>query len=241
MKRKYLLSCKVVIFALFTCLLSVNAQRTLYNNKLQTTLDLSLVSSYQWRGQELSGLSSQVGVNIATKGIVAGIWSSLPLQKNSLYTSEVDLSVGYRWKNFYAGVTDRIWAVNTSLSDIDYYDFSAHTTPHSIEATIGYHLPRLTFEWNTVFAGADYHKFSYASSSAKRAYSTYISLTSPFKLGNIQMLADVGISPWKTALYGNNSFAVVNVGLQAFTRNLFAKIGTNPRQQSVFVVAGIKL
>lgn len=217
------------------------AQKTSGKTNINASIGIDIVSNYQWRGQELGGWSVQPTLNMAHKKLFFGLWASTPLDKNIPYANELDLSIGYTHKNLYIGVTDYYLNRNTSFSDGNYFNYSAHETNHAFEATLGYNLPYLTVEWNTRFAGADYYKWNSSTSTPKRAYSTYISTRAPFQVSQINFLAEMGISPWETALYGNKNFSVVNIGLKGTWNALFVQVGANPQQESPYVVAGITL
>ena len=54
----------------------------------------------------------------------------------------------------------------------------AYSTAHVFEAQVGYDFGPLAVNWYTNFAGADGVK-----ENGKRAYSSYLALSAPFKLG----------------------------------------------------------
>ena len=92
-------------------------------------------------------------------------------------------------------------------------------------------------------AGADGVK-----ENGKRAYSSYISVAAPFKLGGLDWTAEVGATPWETDFYEAGGFAVCDVSLEAskeiritrsFSLPLFAKVTWNPCSERAYFVAGL--
>ena len=93
------------------------------------------------------------------------------------------------------------------------------------------------------FAGDDGVK-----ENGDRAYSSYISIAAPFKLGGLDWTAEVGATPWETDFYGASGFAVCDVSLGAtkdiritnsFSLPLFAKATWNPCSERAYFVVGL--
>ena len=88
-----------------------------------------------------------------------------------------------------------------------------------------------------------------------RAYSSYISVAAPFKLGGLDWAAEIGATPWETSFYnatdncpGSDGFTVCDISLSAskevritdsFSLPLFVKATWNPRTEGAYFVAGI--
>ncbi|MBP1616626.1 MAG: hypothetical protein H6Q14_453 [Bacteroidetes bacterium] len=242
MKKSMIGKFGVCLFSLFVATtVGVKAQ-----DKLDASVGADLVSAYEWRGQDLGGAAAQPYAGISYKGLTLGAWGSVGLDKSNSYTSELDFTVGYTSGKFSAAVTDYYSLVNANFGDVKYFKYgsSSASTAHVYEATIGYNFGPLALAWNTNFAGNDGTK-----SDDKRAYSTYIQATAPFKVGAVDFKAELGVSPWETSYYVNSSFAVVNIGVTAtkqvkiadFTLPVYAKIGANPDTQRAFVVLGVTL
>ena len=94
-----------------------------------------------------------------------------------------------------------------------------------------------------LFAGDDGVK-----ENGDRAYSSYISIAAPFKLGGLDWTAEVGATPWETDFYGASGFAVCDVSLGAtkdiritnsFSLPLFAKATWNPCSERAYFVVGL--
>ncbi len=212
-------------------------------DKVETSVGADLVSSYIWRGQDLGGVSIQPSLTLFYKGFSLGAWGSVGLEGSD--TKEMDLTLGYTTGGFSVSVTD-YWFNGGE----DYLHYDAHSTSHVFEAQVGYDFGSVAVNWYTNFAGADYMKYD-----GDRAYSSYISIAAPFRLGGLDWTAEIGATPWETAFYnvtddcpGSNGFTVCNVGLGAskgiritdsFSLPLFAKAIWNPRTGGAYFVAGI--
>lgn len=205
--------------------------------KVEASVGADLVSGYIWRGQDLGGVSIQPAVGIAYKGFSLGAWGSVGIESTD--TKELDFTLGYSTGGFSVSVTD-YW-----FNTMQYFHYGARNTAHVFEAQVGYDFGPLAINWYTNFAGADGVK-----ASGKRAYSSYVVLSAPFKLGGLEWTADVGIVPWETTFYNGytSGFSVSNISLKAaksiqitdsFALPLFAQVTMNPRTQGAYFVAGI--
>lgn len=228
----------VIAIALLSAAFGAKAQ-----DKVEASVGADLVSGYIWRGQDLGGVSIQPGVSLSYKGFSLAAWASVGLESSD--TKEMDLTLGYSTGGFSVSVTD-YWF----NSGNGYLHYGAHSTAHVFEAQVGYDFGPLAVNWYTNFAGADYAKYD-----GSRAYSSYISVAAPFKLGGLDWSAEIGATPWETAFYnktgncpGSNGFTVCNISLEAskairitdiFSLPLFAKAIWNPRTEGAYFVAGI--
>ena len=99
--------------------------------------------------------------------------------------------------------------------------------------------------WYTNFAGADGVK-----ENGKRAYSSYLALSAPFKLGGLDWTVDLGMVPWETTFYNGytSGFCVSDVSLGAskdikitdsFSVPAFAKVSVNPRTEGAYFAFGL--
>lgn len=212
-------------------------------DKVETELGADLVSAYTWRGQDLGGVSVQPGVSVAYKGFSIGLWGSVGFESDD--AKEFDLTIGYSTGGFSISVTD-YWFTGGK----GYLCYDSHSTNHVYEAQIGYDFGPLSINWYTNFAGADY-----CSYDGDRAYSSYIALAAPFKLGGVDWTFEIGATPWETSFYnatddlpGSNGFTVCDITLTAskeiqitdsFALPLFAKATVNPRTEGAYFVVGL--
>ena len=113
------------------------------------------------------------------------------------------------------------------------------------EANIGYDFGVASIQWFTNIAGNDG-----LNKDEKRAYSSYVELSAPFKLATVDWSASVGAVPFATSFYGTNGFAVTNLALKAtkdikitdsFSIPVFGQIAANPRTEKAYLVFGFTL
>ena len=155
-------------------------------DKVEASVGADLVSGYIWRGQNLGGISVQPSLGISYKGLSLGAWGSVGIESKD--AKEFDLTLGYSIGGFSVSITD-YWFDKTYTGDVDeygkeiyttnkYFQYGAYSTAHVFEAQVGYDFGPLAVNWYTNFAGADGVK-----ENGKRAYSSYLALSAPFKLG----------------------------------------------------------
>ena len=206
-------------------------------DKVEASVGADLVSGYIWRGQDLGGVSIQPSLGISYKGLSLGAWGSVGFESSD--TKEFDLTLGYSTGGFSISVTD-YW-FNTQVPTNKYFKYGAHSTAHVFEAQGGYDFGPLALSWNTYFAGDDYTK-----ENGDRAYSTYVGISAPFKLGGLDWSAEVGLTPWEGAYA--NKFNVTNLTLKAekeikftnsFSLPTFAQVTFNPHTQGAYFVFGV--
>lgn len=207
-------------------------------DKVEASVGLDIVSGYLWRGQDLGNVSIQPSAGISYKGFSLSAWGSVGFDKED--DKELDLTLGYGVGGFSVSVTD-YWF----NSGAGYFHYGAHNTAHVFEAQVGYDFGPVAVNWFTNFAGDDG-----LNKSGKRAYSSYISVAAPFRLGGIDWTAEVGATPWATTFYndGANGFEVCDVTLKAskelkitdkFSLPVFAQLTWNPATEGAYFAAGL--
>lgn len=147
-------------------------------DKVKASVGADIVSGYIWRGQDLGGVSLQPNASIAYKGLSLEAWGSVGIEKtdaDGYDAKEFDLTLGYSTGGFSVSITD-YW-YNTGAG---YFHYGAHNTTHLYEAQVGYDFGPVAVNWYTNFAGDDGVK-----ENGDRAYSSYISIAAPFKLGGL--------------------------------------------------------
>ena len=210
-------------------------------DKPEVSVSADFVNQYIWRGQDLGDISVQPTLGVAYKGLSITAWGSVGLSDNE-DTKEFDLTLSYSLGNFNIGITD-YW-FNTPNDR--YFSYAAHKTSHVFEANIGYDFGLCALQWYTNFAGNDG-----INKSGDRAYSSYVELSAPFKLGGADWTAAVGAVPYATSFYGEaGGFAVTNVSLKAskdinitktFSVPVFAGIYANPSTEKAYLAFGFTL
>jgi hypothetical protein len=227
---------KIVLMALmFATGMSATAQ-----DEVETTVSADVVSTYVWRGMECGSAAIQPTLGIGYKGLSLSAWGSYGLV-DTHDAKEFDLTLAYSTGGFNIGITD-YW-FNTP--EERYFLYDANKTSHIFEANIGYDFGPAAIQRFTNFAGNDgYNK------DGKRAYSSYVELSAPFKLASVDWSAAVGAVPYATDFYGVDGFAVTNVSLKAtkdikvtdsFSIPVFAQVAANPSTEKAYLVFGFTL
>ena len=216
---------------------------TLAQEKVETTICGDVVSSYIWRGQDLGDASLQPTLGIGYKGFSLTAWGSVGLSDPS-DTKEFDLTLSYAIGGLNIGITD-YWFNSGLDPENRYFKYDAHGTNHVFEANVGYDFGPASLQWFTNFAGNDG-----MNKDGKRAYSSYVELTVPFKLSTVDWTATAGAVPFSTDFYGTNGFAVTNLALKAtkdikvtdtFSVPIFGQVVANPCSQKAYLVIGFTL
>ena len=216
---------------------------TLAQEEVETTICGDVVSSYIWRGQDLGSVSLQPTFGIGYKGLSLTAWGSVGLSDPS-DTKEFDLTLSYAIGGLNIGITD-YWFNSGLDPENRYFKYDAHGTNHVFEANVGYDFGPASLQWFTNFAGNDG-----MNKDGKRAYSSYVELTVPFKLSTVDWTATAGAVPFSTDFYGTNGFAVTNLALKAtkdikvtdtFSVPVFGQVVANPCSQKAYLVIGFTL
>lgn len=229
----------IVCFAMWLAV----SMATFAQEKVETTICSDVVSSYIWRGQDLGDVSVQPTLGIGYKGLSLTAWGSVGLSDPS-DTKEFDLTFGYAIGGLNIGITD-YWFNNGLDPENRYFKYDAHRTNHVFEANVGYDFGLASLQWFTNFAGNDG-----MNNDGKRAYSSYVELTVPFKLAAVDWTATAGAVPFSTDFYGTDGFAVTNLALKAakdikvtdtFSIPVFGQVVANPCSQKAYMVIGFTL
>jgi hypothetical protein len=203
----------------------------------------SLVSSYIWRGVYWGGVSIQPSLSFSAGGFSLTAWGSVGFTSPA-YLDEFDFILGYGIGGLRLVVAD-CWYVSRMEETVsDYFNYKPDETSHMFEAMLAYDFGPLALSWNTFFAGADFK----LPDTGKRAYSTYIQASAPFKMGDYGLSLELGVTPWES-LYADG-FSVADIGItgskeikitDSFTVPAFSKVIFNPVARQTYFVFGISL
>ena len=224
-------------------LLETTALRAQDSEKVETIISADIVSQYIWRGLDLGNVSLQPTFGIGYKGLSLIAWGNVGLTDSS-DTKEIDLTLSYTIGGFNIGITD-YWTNDGADPEARYFKYNAHSTNHTFEANIGYDFGPAAIQWYTNFAGYDA-----VTEQGKRAYSSYVELSTPFKLASVDWNATLGVVPFTTDNYDATGFAVTNLSLMAmkdikitdkFSIPIFGQVVANPRSEKAYFVFGLTL
>ena len=221
----------------------VLSSTALAQEEIETTISGDVVSSYIWRGQDLGSAAVQPTFGVGYKGLSLTAWGSYGLS-NKDDVKEFDLTLAYSTGGFNIGITD-YWFSAGLDPDARYFKYDAYGTNHVFEANIGYDFGVASLQWFTNFAGNDG-----TNNDGKRAYSSYVEASVPFKLATVDWTATAGAVPFATTSYGTSGFAVTNLTLRAtkdirvtdsFSIPIFGQLTGNPCSQKAYLVLGFTL
>lgn len=238
-------SCRkqLVLTLLFSLFIPVTSSA---QEKVEAKVEATLVSKYIWRGIDFGGVSIQPTLTVEKNGLSLNAWGSAGFDKDDSMVGV--LYAEYKKKGFKISLVD-YWCdkmTNKETGEVTtgkYFDYKAHSTLHFFEAALKYDFGFAAIQWNTFFAGSDYYK-----ANGDRAYSTYIELSAPFRIKEIDFSAEVGFTPWEG--YYSNKFNVTNLSLKAtkdikitdsFTLPIFTKVIFNPYTEGAYFVFGATL
>ena len=218
----------------------ITLSNAMAQDKVEASVGADLVSGYIWRGQDLGDVSIQPTVSIGYKGFSLTAWGSVGFTQED--TKEVDLTLGYATKGFSASITD-YWFNGGA----GYFHYKSGNTTHVFEAQVGYDFQFIAINWYTNFAGNDG-----TTQDGKRAYSSYLKLAAPFRLGSLEWIAEIGATPWATSFYNNGTdgFEFTDISIRAskeigitekYALPLFAQITWNPGTEGAYFVFGLSL
>lgn len=163
---------------------------------VKATVQADVVSRYIWRGLELAGFSLQPQVSVSWRGLSLTAEGSTSLDKDGY--RDLDLTLGYQLGPVNIGVTD-YWSTGVD-SENRYLYYDQHKGAHIFEGNLGFTCKYFSLQGYCMFWGNDFKvpADSRVSNGDERAYSTYIELGIPFKLGSCDWQLTVGGTPMES-------------------------------------------
>jgi hypothetical protein len=238
MKNKFFL----VVPLLFLPLLS-GAQNEKSNPSIDPGLGTDIVSRYVWRGLSLSSSPNiQPYMDFSFKNFSFGAWASYAIGEKY---AEIDFYLSYSNNGFSLTLNDYYTEDESDFSLTDHFNWKSNTTPHALEGVVGYTLQGtipLSFSAATIFYGND------QDAEGNNYYSTYLELSYPFAIKDLNFRAYIGGTPFE-GIYAENP-NVINLGLRGtkeiritenFSLPVSCSIISNPSAEDVFVVASLSL
>ena len=212
------------------------AQENEPERKLTVDVGADLVSSYVWRGLYQAGASIQPTASLSAFGLTLGAWGSTDF---STSFKEIDLFLSYEYKGFRASISDYWW----SGEGASYFKYARGA--HHLEASLGFTFSEkfpLSLEVCTLFYGDDDK-----DEDDQPYYSSYISASFPFSVGNIDCEAGIGFTPRKGMYSDKAHVAAISLraskNLQLFNNYalpVFAELIFSPAQDNAYLVFGIR-
>jgi len=212
------------------------------DNRPEVSIGADVVSRYVWRGLDLGHVSIQPQLAVDYRGLSLSAFANAGVSdKND--PQELDLTLSYTVGGLTLGITD-YWSVSGD-EQARYFNYGAHSTLHEFEGSIAYDFGALALSWNTFFAGYDGE-----NKSGRRAYSSYVELTAPFRLADCECTATAGLVPYATTYYETNGFEVINLSLRVtyalplgnrLNLPIFGEIIANPSAGKSWLVFGITI
>ena len=187
--------------------------------------DAVLQTTYLWRGLYAGGMNLQASANVGYGGLYTFMWWNVGTHdwRFETFQPEVDLAVGFSRWGLNAFVV-YIHNFNRRFFDFTNHPDGGNALEIDLRYTVSSKLP-LSILWATRVAASDGYVYKEGDVSPMipknaavgdtiRAYSTYIELSYKHNFPyDISLRGAVGLSPWKSPLYGNSKFAVQNVEL----------------------------
>lgn len=196
---------KVMIVAVACIAIATGARA---QEKVEVELSGDLVSSYVWRGVKQTGASVQPSLGVDYKGFSLGAWASTDLSNDGF--KEVDFSLGYQYKWLSLALTDYWWDGERAGN---YFGQHGYGDGHMLEASLGVTFSErfpLSLTWNTFLLGRGNKK-----ENGRNSYTTFVEMACPFVVAGVDFEAALGVSPWKSPIYGNDKFSLTQIKLEA--------------------------
>lgn len=232
---------------ILTALLLMVAASASAQDKVQPYLTTDLTNLYLWRGQRLAGVSIQPVMGFKWKCFNLFAWGNAqltPPANESPEKYEIDIFLKCQ-------VTSRL---NVALKDVytntrgdGFFSYGriGHAS-HGVEAVLFYDWKYFTTEWTTTILGHDG-----LNNKGGRSYSSYFLASVPFRISHVNFAAIVGVVPYYTSRYDDNSsgFHVNMLSLRAsydislssrYKLPVYSQFMVNPSAEQVYLQVGCK-
>jgi uncharacterized protein (TIGR02001 family) len=182
--RKYKI---ILIFGMLLSNLSIFAQETSTEPKVDVDFSADLMSRYIWRGLQFGGISPaiQPGIAIAKSGFEFGAWASYSIGGDNA-SEELDLYLSYSTKNEMFTITLTDYFFPLEYGNYNYFDYKKASTGHVYEAMMSFNgTEKIPFSFLAAlnFYGADAQKVESNSTSADFNMNLGIQYSNYFEIG----------------------------------------------------------
>lgn len=250
------------IFALALAAITLLPAQVSAQDEFTASVSGSLVSRYMWRGIDMAGPSIQPSLTLGWKGLSLDVSGNIPFDKEDV--RDIDVTLGYSLYGFNIGVID-YWTADVDPKNRYFYYGGEAECPHQLEANLGYTCKYGSLQAYTMVYGNDF------KIDGDRAYSTYIELSVPFRLGGLDWDVRAGVTPFESAgstydetvitesgktktvtrgdwMYGESFTcnmasirATKNLEFKHFNVPVFVELHTNPYLQRANLVFGVTI
>ncbi|TCC99647.1 hypothetical protein [Pedobacter hiemivivus] len=225
---------------------------------------LQIKSIHLWRGLEITTSPYLLGVvNFTDKSGRLKVGARGSSGWNGEYR-QLDYFASYQYKNARIVLYDIFNSSKTLPLTTNLFDYSASTTRHFIDATIGYTISKkfpLDIAWSTIIAGRDRDVLPGDSIAiagkdplrrGKNRYSTYVQLTYPVNLNDVRLDFFIGgvftLNGQQNSFYGNKP-GIATLGVAANKKVTVGKYSFpvslaptwNPIRKTGGLVVGVSL
>ena len=222
--------------------------------KPEAYVSAEVVTKHLWRGLDLGGMNIQPHGHISYWGLFFDAFASKGFDKEE--KDRIDFYIGYKAPFGLNVSVGSHWMSHADWMN-RYFHFVKEETGHQFEANLGYECRWFDLQAYTILGGND------LKSNGKRAFSTFIQLTVPFRLGGLDWRGRIGFTPAETSswltpvdnfiydtitdyLYADGP-AIVEASIRAskdiqgkgFQVPVFMEFNTNPYTKRASVVGGV--
>lgn len=178
---------KICLVLLFVCMMPLTGMA---QDKVEANFEVTMLSKYIWRGLPVGGVSLQPSATLSWKGAYVNLEGNKGFNKEDI--EELDVNIGYKFPfGLNIGVSDLWQSDSKNLGQ--YFLYKEGDTSHTFEGNIGFSCRFFDLQAYCMFWGDDY------KTDGTRAYSTYIELAVPFKLGGLEWTATAAMTPMESA------------------------------------------
>lgn len=234
---------------IFIVLLSITSS-AVAQERVTAYSTVDITNHYLWRGQRLADVSIQPVLGIKWRGLNFFAWGNTqvaPPSNQDPVKFEIDLFLKYQ-------LTPRL---NVALKDVytntrgnGFFSYGRiGEASHGVELVLNYDWRYLITEWTTTIFGHDG-----LNKKGERSYSSYLLTTVPFRIGKVNFGAMLGVVPYYTSRYDDNSsgFHVNMVSLKAtydipisersgYKLPVYSQFMVNPSNEQAYLQVGCKV
>lgn len=208
--------------------------------KVKVEAGADLVSTYVWRGQQLSAAAFQPGISMNVGGFSLGVWGSADFEHA---INEFDWFASYSISGFSIGLTDYCGAA--ARQDDGTFPRYGDYDNHILELNTAFDFGEVCKKFALTIS-ANVNLVNDKDGAGDEQYSTYIELGYPVKAGSVGVDFAVGLTPFEGA-YSDN-FNLVNLSVKAskelqftpsFSLPVYAQGIVNPYSEQAYLTFGI--